>query len=196
LYFNTRKNENFCSWKTYAKQPKGMGIYSPFIKLVVGPRQQKKSTVGRLPGRPSNGQKSDRCASGRPGLDTESNSSLPVDRPVDRGHFQRAKLSDGRPGRSIGLPAHGCVHVCAHRSTGPVDRLLPRSTGPVDRQTASTNNLGIENLSFCLWLNPIKSHKFHKNQFLLDLWNINMWDKKFNTYFKQFEPFLCSWNLP
>ena len=36
-------------------------------------------------------------------LDTKSKSSLPVDRPVDRGQIQRAGLSGGRPGRSTGL---------------------------------------------------------------------------------------------
>ena len=35
----------------------------------------------------------------RPGLDTESSSSLLVDWPIDRGHFPRAELS----GRSTGL---------------------------------------------------------------------------------------------
>ena len=70
----------------------------------------------------------------------------PVDQPLDRrleteskalcrstgrstGAISREqKLSAGRPTRSIGLPAKTIVHICARRSTGPVDRLLPRST--------------------------------------------------------------------
>ena len=118
-----------------------------FCPLAVG-KGRFALPVDRPVNRP-NGHFYDRCASGRPsgrpGLDTESSSSLPVDRPVDRGHFQRAELS----GRSTGPPAHGCVHVCACQSTD-------RSTGPVDRQTARSNFLGIKNLSFCLLKNPIK----------------------------------------
>ena len=117
-----------------------MGIYNPFQKLAVGPRQQKKSAVGRPPGRPANGQIFNRCATGRPpcrpGLDTESNSFLPVDRPVDRGHFQRAKLSGGRPGRSTGLPAKRlCARLCtsADRTSRPTSAVVNR---PVDRQNS------------------------------------------------------------
>ena len=108
-------------------------IYSPFIKLAVGLRQQKKSAVGRPPSRPANGQISDRCASGRPpgrsGLDTESSSSLPV----DRGHFQRAELSGRSTDPVDRPPALAACTSCARRSIGPVDQLLLRSTGLVDR---------------------------------------------------------------
>ena len=67
-------------------------------------------------------------------LETDSRSSLPV----DRGHFQRADALGGRPTRSTGFPANWLVHICAHRSTGPVDRCArERAHGqpsqPVDR---------------------------------------------------------------
>ena len=82
-----------------------------------------------------NGHFYDRCASGRPpgrpGLDSESSSSLPV----DRGHFQRAELSGRSTARSTGPPALDICTSCARRSTGPVDRLLPRSTGRQPGQT-------------------------------------------------------------
>ena len=72
-----------------------------------------------------------------------------VDRSVDRGKIQRAdslsgrplvdrglsreqSFLDGQPCRSTGhLPGQG-VHVCARRSTDPVDRLQPQSTWSVD----------------------------------------------------------------
>ena len=83
-------------------------------------------------GRPANGQISDRCATGRPGgrprPGYREQSSLPVDRPVDR---------------ATGPPAKWPVHVCAHRLTRPVDRLLPRSNCPVNRQKARSQILGI-----------------------------------------------------
>ena len=44
--------------------------------------------------------------------------------PVDRPWIQRADALC----RSTGPPAYMVVHVYAHQSTGPVDRLLPRST--------------------------------------------------------------------
>ena len=79
------------------------------------------SAVGRPPGRPANGRFLTVVpAVDRPvdrGLDTERSSSLPVERPVDRGHFQRAELSGSRPGWSTGPPSKQAVHVCARRST-------------------------------------------------------------------------------
>ena len=152
------------------KQPKGIGIYNPFQKLAVGPKQQKISAVGRLPGRPTNGPISDRCAigqpTGRPRLDPESSAIWPVDCPVDRDQIQRTLCSlDGRPYRSTDPQAKWPVHICAHRSTGPVDRLLSRSTVRSTGRRPGQTISEIKTWFFKFQLNPIKSHKFHKNKF-------------------------------
>ena len=68
--------------------------------------------------------------------------------PVDRGHFQIAEL----PGRSIAQstspPVQTAVHVCARRSTGPIDRLLPRSAVRSTGRRQASLFLGIKNLGF------------------------------------------------
>ena len=133
------------------KTAKEWDIYSPNPNLPVGSRKGQFCPSGRPPG--------------RPGLDTESSSSLPV----DRGHSQRAELSGRSTARSTGPPAQAACAFCARRSARPVDRLLPRSTGPVDRQTASSVFLGFKNSGFYFQLKSIKSYKFHKNMFLLYL---------------------------
>ena len=82
-------------------------------------------------------------------LDTESRHSLPVDRPVDRGLFQRAELSSGRPGWSTSPPAKQAVHVLCTS----VDR-------PVDQQKAKT--VFFRDQKFVIFPS-IKSHKISKN---------------------------------
>ena len=85
-----------------------------------------------------NGQKSDHCASGRPGLDTESSSSLPIDRPGRPGPFpeSRALWTVDRPvDRSTSL---GCVHVLCTS----VDRTGRLTSASVDRQTARSDYYG------------------------------------------------------
>ena len=83
---------------------------------------------------------------GRPGPFPESRALWPVDRPVDRGQIQRAKLS-GRSTGPVDRPSSQMVvHVCAHRSTGPVYQFLSRSTGRKPGQTFS----GIKTWSFYL----------------------------------------------
>ena len=126
-------------------------------------------TVGR-PGR------STVAVSGRPGRSTDVHRMCTQPcwggrstGSVDQGHFQRAEAlwrSTVLVDRPISLAA--CT-FCARRSTEPIDCPLLRSIGPVDRQSASPANIGLKNLSFYYQLNPIKSHKFHKNQFMLYL---------------------------
>ena len=128
------------------------GIYNPTKFLPIGSRQGQNCPSGGPPGRPANDHFYDRCATGRPGLDTESSCSLPV----DQGHFQIAELSRRSAARSTYPPAQAGVYVYARRSTGLIDRLLQRSTVPVDRQKASPANKGFKNLSFFYQINPIK----------------------------------------
>jgi len=94
--------------------------------------------IGRPAGLPANDQISDRRASGRPdGRPWQGNRelcSLPIDRPVDRGRFQRASTLWRSTVRSTGP---SCALLCTS-----VDRLLVRSTS---RSTARAwqANLGI-----------------------------------------------------
>ena len=135
----------------------------------------KNSTVepsGRLPGQPCQNQKATALwPVDRPvdRADTESRALCRSTGSVDRGHFQRVELSGRSTARSTGPPAQAACTSCARRSTRPVDRLLLQSTGPVDRQTARSNFKGLKTWVFHFNLNPIKSHKFHKIQFLLYL---------------------------
>ena len=84
------------------------------------------------------------------GLDIESRSSLPVDRPVNRGQIQRAELSGGRPSRLTGPPAKQAVHVYAHRSTRLVDQLLSWSTVRSTGRRPGPTFSGIKTWSFYL----------------------------------------------
>ena len=114
--------------KNNAQTPKFIGSE----KLAVGVCQVCRSTARST----ANGQKSDRWGCGRPpgrpNLWNRESESLPVDRPVDRGISREQTSLDGRLGRSTGPPARTGVHVCARRSTAPVDRLQPQSTWSVD----------------------------------------------------------------
>ena len=47
LYINTRKNENFCSWKSCSNTNSNGGIYSPISNLPVGNRQGHFCPSGR-----------------------------------------------------------------------------------------------------------------------------------------------------
>ena len=84
------------------------------------------------------------------GLDTESRSSLPVNRPVGRGQIQRAELSGGRPGRSTGPPAKQGVHVLCTSVDHPVDRPIARLTVQSTGRSQNSIFLGIKSLSFFL----------------------------------------------
>ena len=124
--------------KSCRKQPPKAPIY----------RARKTSRWGS--GRPA----------GRPRPWNREQVSLPVDRPGRPGLSREQKLSGSRPGRSTGPPAKAGVHVCARRSTVPVDRLQARSTGLVDRQKPGHVIFGIKRLVI---LAQIKSHKIMKN---------------------------------
>ena len=136
------------------KPAQEMGIYTLSKICLLAVWKGQNCPSGRPLGRPANGHFYDCCASGgppgRPGLGTEIRSSLPVNRPgrprstsVDR---QIAPVD-----RAVnGLPAKWLVHVCAHRSTGPVDRRLPRSTVRSTGRQPGQTYIGIENLSFYL----------------------------------------------
>ena len=105
-----KKMEILLSWNLVKNQLKN-GVYiAPFQ---IWPLAAGKGIFALPVDRP-NGQISDRCAfgrpPGRPGLHTESSSSLPVDRPVDRGYFQVAELSSRSTGPPAWLRAHS-VHV-------------------------------------------------------------------------------------
>ena len=76
----------------------------------------------------ANGRISDCCATGRPAGQPWPGYREQSSLPVDRGHFQRAELSGGRPGRSIGPPAKQAVHVLCTSVDRPIDRPLARST--------------------------------------------------------------------
>ena len=146
------------------------GYLYPIWNLPVGSRKDPDWPSGRPAGRPANGHILDRWAfrsTGSVDRDWIQRANLSAGRPTRlTGAISREQSSlDGRPTRSTGPPAQAGMHACARRSTAPVDRLLLRSTGPVDRQITSTVFLRFKNLSFYLKLNPIKSHKFHKNQF-------------------------------
>ena len=93
-----------------------------------GGRPSGRLANGQISDRWANDQISDRWANGRPAgagrpwPGYREQSSLPIDRPVDWGHFQRAELSGGRPGRSTGPPAkQGCARLYTL-----VDRSLDR----------------------------------------------------------------------
>ena len=117
------KDVKFCSWNSYVKQPRnGVFIAPKQIYLLAAGKGSFALPVDCPVDRP-NGQISDRCASSRPGLDTESSSSLPV----DRGHFQRAELSGRSTARSTGPLALVVCTSCARRR--PV-RLTGRQPGP------------------------------------------------------------------
>ena len=146
--------------------------------------------VGRPPGRPANGQNSDRSAR--------------VDRPVDRGQdtkssalcrstvrstgaLSREQLISG--GRPCGRPAHP-VHICAHRLTAPVDRLLVRSTK--SRSTARAWQALIRDLK-CWLFSLNKIPKIHEKS--TKIGSVLYFDKqtclnKIKTCYKQFKLFL------
>ena len=125
-----------------------------------------------------------------------------VDRPVDRakaygrppgrpphprvGWLQSVDRTVNRPSQ-LGLCAR-LVHI-GRPTTGPVHR--PGRPPEPGRYFS-----GFKNWSFKLQLNPIKSHKFHKNQFLYYLWNTNMCDKN-STHISNYLNHFCDLkNLP
>jgi len=167
------------------------GIYSPHKILPVGSWKGLKCPSSR----PTNDHIFDRWAhrsTGSVDRDWIQRAELSAGRPTrSTGAIPREQSSlDGRPTRSTGPPAQAGVHACARRSIAPVDRLLLRSTGPVDRQTASLAIIGLKNLGFYYQINPIKSHKFHKNQFLLYLWNTKMCDNN-STHISNYLNHFC-----
>ena len=147
-----------------------MGIYSLKSNLPVGSSKGQFCPSGRPGGRPANGHFYDLCATGRPagqpGPGNRELCSLPVDRAVDRGHFQRAEAlwrsidPVDRPS-SQNNRAHLCTSV--DRTGRPTSASVDRS---VDQQKARSAIKGCKNLTFYYQINPIKSHKFHKNMFL------------------------------
>ena len=111
--------------KSCIKQSKKDPIYRPLKKLAVTVQSAALATVGRPPGRPANGQKTDRWASGRPRPGTESRSLCRSTGPVDRG-FPESRSSLRSTG-SVDRPSsqNWCARLCTS-----VDRPTPSS---VDR---------------------------------------------------------------